>query len=95
MFRMLSSNFILITNYIRYQYSARACRTYKDEHYVYMLMDAYLGGDIFMYMKHRGPFREDGARFVTACVVEALGYMHSRGIAYRDMKPENLMIDER
>lgn len=70
-------------------------RTYKDQHYVYMLMDAYLGGDVFTYMKLRGPFRDDDAKFAIGCVVEALGYLHSRVIAYRDLKPENLMVDQK
>ncbi|XP_044053907.1 cGMP-dependent protein kinase 1 isoform X2 [Siniperca chuatsi] len=42
----------------------------------------------------RGYLDECSTRFYTACVVEALTFLHCRGVIYRDVKPENVVLDE-
>lgn len=46
-------------------------------------------------LRCRRCFEEPLAVFCCACVVEGLEYLHGRGIVYRDLKPENLMLDQR
>ncbi|XP_058839060.1 cGMP-dependent protein kinase 1-like [Topomyia yanbarensis] len=73
----------------------RLYKTYRDKKYLYFLMEACLGGDVWTILQKSKYFDERTARFMTGCVVEAFEYLHSRNMIYRDLKPENLMLDEK
>ncbi|KAL8652045.1 MAG: hypothetical protein Q9210_002915 [Variospora velana] len=52
------------------------------------------GGEVFRYLRSAGRFDLNTARFYAAEIVLILEFLHNvQGIAYRDMKPENILID--
>merc|ERR1719493_220464 len=69
--------------------------TYKDKLRVYFLLDVCLGGELFTILRRRRYFNEGTSKFYAGCVVEAFDYMHSKNIIYRDLKPENLVLDNK
>jgi serine/threonine protein kinase len=61
-----------------------------------MLLDYVPGGELFTYLRKLRRFEEPVARFYAAEIVLVLEYLHEQqgGIAYRDLKPENLLLDQ-
>jgi cGMP-dependent protein kinase len=51
-----------------------------------MLLECCFGGELWTLLRNRGSFEESEVRFYSACVIEAFGYLHSKGIVYRDLK---------
>lgn len=68
---------------------------FHDSTDTYMIQEACLGGDLCTALSIYQCFNEYEAKFVAACVTEAFEYFHVRGIIYRDLKPENLLLDSR
>jgi hypothetical protein len=68
--------------------------TFVDSRYLYFVLELCRGGDLFGLLCKCERLVEKDARFYTASVLNAFAYMHERGVIYRDLKPENLLITE-
>ncbi|KAL7518359.1 hypothetical protein ACHAWX_003197, partial [Stephanocyclus meneghinianus] len=66
----------------------------QDDRYLYFLLDLHPGGELMSYLMKRKRFPESFTRFYAASVLLAFEEMHNLLIAYRDLKPENLVLDK-
>jgi len=74
----------------------RILTSYQTKNDLIIILELAPGGELWaeLYEVHEGEgIPTSSARFYAGCVASALAHMHEEGIAYRDLKPENLLID--
>jgi len=68
--------------------------SFQTEDKVVFVMDYVNGGELFFHLQKDRKFPEDRVRFYIAEIVLGLEYLHSNGVLYRDLKPENLLLTD-
>ena len=58
-----------------------------------MVSDLLTGGDLRYHIGKKRRFNEEQTKFMIACMVLGLEYMHTQGVIHRDIKPENIVME--
>ncbi|KAJ7125300.1 kinase-like protein [Mycena epipterygia] len=66
---------------------------FQDTANLYMVMDFVPGGELFTLLRRSNRFPDPVAKFYAAEVGLALNHLHGLGIIYRDLKPENVLLN--
>ena len=78
----------------RHKNIVRLYDSFESNKHIVFVMELCAGGDLLKYFRKRRKLKEDSATFVFRQVVEGLQYCPSKGIVHRDMKLDNLLLDE-
>lgn len=82
---------------LKHPFLANLCATYQDQQFIYMLMGLVQGGELYSVINadNSGRLPESSMCFYLAGIAEGLAFMHRRAFVYRDIKPENVLINEK
>eukprot|EP00755_Sulcionema_specki_P015028 Sspe_Gene.58302::Locus_31973_Transcript_1_1_Confidence_1.000_Length_1425::g.58302::m.58302 len=79
---------------LRHPFIVTLHHTLEADGCLLLVMQYLPGGELFGHIKKAGKFTPDRSRFYAAEVALALTFLHEHNIVYRDLKPENCVLDE-
>ncbi|KAK6145948.1 hypothetical protein DH2020_019817 [Rehmannia glutinosa] len=66
---------------------------YEDDEFLHVVLEYCGAGDLFERITARPVFAESEARRVMVPLMEAIAHIHDRGVAHRDIKPDNILFN--
>ena len=68
--------------------------SFESKSHICFVMEMCGGGDLLSYIKRRRRLSEDVSAYMFKQICEAVEYCHSMNVAHRDIKPDNILLQE-
>lgn len=72
----------------------RLFEIFESEKHMLYVSELWVGGDLLTYVRKRRRLKESLAKYLFLQIIDGLRYMHSKGIVHRDVKLDNILLDE-
>lgn len=84
-----------VLGYVKHPFIVGLNMAFQSKDKLYFVLDYCAGGELFFHLGKVGKFSEQRACFYAAEITLAIDYVHDLDIVYRDLKPENVLLDSR
>ena len=78
---------------VRHPFVVQMQYAFQTSEKLFMVMDYVNAGDLYMYICKHKRFAEPVMKMWSAEIGVAVGYLHEVGVVFRDLKPENVLLD--
>jgi len=83
-----------ILTHLDHPFIVRLSGTFQDQKYLYMCLEYIVGGEFFTHLRKHGRFDQNASKFYATQIILVFEHMHKEDFIYRDLKPENLLLDK-
>lgn len=67
--------------------------SFETKHYIVFALEYCAGGELFYHLRKLRRLSEQDAKYYFVEICIGMAYLHQNGIVYRDIKPENILLD--
>ena len=78
---------------MRHKNIVKIYETIEGEKHIIIVMELCAGGDLLNYVRKRRRLKEPFAQVIFKQIIDGLCYIHSKCIAHRDIKLDNILLD--
>ncbi|CAM9564169.1 unnamed protein product [Laminaria digitata] len=82
-----------VLGYVKHPFIVGLNMAFQTRDKLFFVLDYCAGGELFFHLAKLGKFPEARSRFYSAEITLALQHVHRLNIVYRDLKPENVLLD--
>jgi serine/threonine protein kinase len=83
-----------VLQYVYHPFLVRLLYAFQTPEKLFMVMDFVNGGELFFHLKKDRRFPEHRVKFYSAELLLALSHLHEQNVVFRDLKPENVLMDK-
>jgi RAC serine/threonine-protein kinase len=84
-----------VLGYVKHPFIVGLNMAFQTRDKLYFVLDYCAGGELFFHLGKLGKFPEPRAKFYASEITLAIDHVHKLDIIYRDLKPENVLLDAR
>lgn len=85
---------ISILEKLKHPNIVRLFEIFESEKHMLYVSELCVGGDLLTYVRKRRRLKESLAKYLFLQIIDGLRYMHSKGILHRDVKLDNILLDD-
>lgn len=78
---------------LRHNHVVKIYETIETQKHIIIVMELCAGGDLLNYVRKRRRLKEPFAQKIFKQIIDGLSYIHSKGVAHRDIKLDNILLD--